>query len=65
MIFWSKESSQATVNKCSSDDCKKGFDPICDSNGKIYANHCIFKYATCRDPSIKQVKKGQCGNSGT
>jgi len=46
--------------KCSNIDCKRGYDPICGSDGKTYANPCIFKYMSCKDPSIQQVKKGRC-----
>ena len=48
------------ANKCSNIDCKRGYDPICGSDGKTYANPCIFQYMSCKNPSIQQVKKGRC-----
>jgi len=37
--------------------------PVCGSNGKTYPNQCVLEAATCSDPSIKLVKKGECGKN--
>jgi hypothetical protein len=48
-------------SSCDFDDvCYKVFLPVCDDEGNVYANDCVFEHAQCEDPSIKL---GQCDAS--
>jgi len=41
--------------KCGNGICLAVYDPVCASNGKTYSNSCRFKYAQCKDKSLKLI----------
>ena len=41
--------------KCGNGICLAVYDPVCASNGKTYSNLCRFKYAQCKDKSLKLI----------
>ena len=50
------------IKKCTR-ICELILKPVCGSDGKTYGNFCALERAACKDPSIKQVKEGECGEN--
>ncbi|XP_047479600.1 four-domain proteases inhibitor-like [Penaeus chinensis] len=42
------------------DECQLGFRPVCGTDGKVYANECKLRVASCHDPTIQKKNDGVC-----
>lgn len=40
--------------------CTREYDPHCGSDGKTYANKCIFNIGKCRNPLLELAYRGEC-----
>ncbi|XP_065056519.1 agrin-like isoform X1 [Rhopilema esculentum] len=62
-----KNISVAKEGPCKPKDCEepcpRNLDPICGKNGKTYGNECLFRIARCKNTSLEEAYKGQCGGA--